>query len=259
MIARIREFITSSLEAYWYKLFAAGFVFRRGLPRDMREKEFEEIYNACKAYTMTSPERMYALYKAVIYVIRAGIPGDFVECGAWRGGSAMLIALTLLSMNSTERKIYVYDTFAGMTKPGVKDVRVFGSSPAKNVWRKMQKEHHNEWAFASLQEVKKNLAATAYPAQQLVFVQGKVEETIPKVVPSSIALLRLDTDWYESTIHELRHLFPLLAQHGVLLIDDYGCFQGAKEAVDTYIQDNNIPLLLQRVDYTGRIGVKIKK
>src|SRR3989344_5181107 len=142
MIARIREFIKSSLEAYWYRLFAAGFVFRRGLPRDMREKEFEEIYNACKAYTMTSPERMYALYKSVTYVIRAGIPGDFVECGVWRGGSAMLIVFTLL---------------------------------------------------------------------------------------------RLDTDLYESTIHELRYLFPLLAQHGVVLIDDYGCFQGAKEAVDTYI------------------------
>jgi hypothetical protein len=88
-------------------------------------------------------------------------------------------------------------------------------------------------------------------------VKGKVEDTVPKNAPEKIALLRLDTDWYESTRHELVHLFPRLLPGGVLIIDDYGHWQGARKAVDEYIAGNQVKILLNRVDYTGRIGVKI--
>ena len=80
---------------------------------------------------------------------------------------------------------------------------------------------------------------------------------MPGYLPSGIALLRLDTDWYESTKHELEHLYPLLVSGGVIIIDDYGHWKGAKKAVDEYIKDNNLPLLLNRIDYTGRIGIKL--
>ena len=88
------------------------------------------------------------------------------------------------------------------------------------------------------------------------FVKGKVEDTIPKNTPEKIALLRLDTDWYESTYHELTHLFPLLSKHGVLIIDDYGHWQGARKAVDQYFGENNIQILLNRMDYSGRMAIK---
>jgi O-methyltransferase len=84
-----------------------------------------------------------------------------------------------------------------------------------------------------------------------------VEDTIPNNIPEKIAILRLDTDWYESTRHELVHLFPRLSPYGVLIIDDYGCWQGAKKAVDEYISENNLRIFLSRIDSTGRIAIKL--
>jgi hypothetical protein len=75
-------------------------------------------------------------------------------------------------------------------------------------------------------------------------------------LPEQIAVLRLDTDFYESTRHELRHLYPRLVHGGVLIIDDYGHWAGARKAVDEYIAEEGIRLLLNRIDYTGRIAIK---
>jgi hypothetical protein len=100
------------------------------------------------------------------------------------------------------------------------------------------------------------MAMTNYPQDKLNYVVGKVEDTIPETLPRKIALLRLDTDWYESTLHELNHLYPLLTEGGVLIIDDYGHWQGAKKAVDEYIEKNKLKILLNRIDYTGRIAIK---
>ena len=96
-----------------------------------------------------------------------------------------------------------------------------------------------------------------YPAERIHFVQGKVEETIPRVLPERIALLRLDTDWYESTRHELIHLYPKLCAGGVLVLDDYGHWQGSRKAVDEWMAQTGTRMLLNRVDYTGRIAVKV--
>ena len=87
--------------------------------------------------------------------------------------------------------------------------------------------------------------------ERIHFVEGKVEDTIPAHAPERIALLRLDTDWYESTRHELEHLYPRLSRGGVLIIDDYGHWQGARQAVDEYFGDAHAALL-NRIDYTAR-------
>jgi len=222
-----------------------------------KDEIFRRIYDRCKKYTMTSKERMYALYKSVEYIIKNNILGDFVECGVWRGGSTMLIAYTLLELNITNRKIYLYDTFEGMTRPTDSDHRVANNKVrASDKWKKEQKKDHNNWCYASLSEVKNNMGLTKYPRNNIVFTKGKVEETIPKTIPSKIAILRLDTDWYESTKHELIHLFPILLQNGVLIIDDYGYWAGSKKAVDEYFSNGQI--LLNRIDNTGRIGIKIE-
>ena len=217
---------------------------------------FLDIYKKSRIYTMTSKERMYALYKSVRYVIDANVPGDFVECGAWRGGSMMLVAHTLLALDKTDRKIFLYDTFAGMTEPCVHDHKVSNSSDhASKKWQKNQAAGHNTWCYAPLDEVKNNMFSTAYPENNMIFIKGKIEDTIPQNMPSEIALLRLDTDWYQSTKHELTHLFPLLTKNGALIIDDYGHWAGSKKAVDEYFA--NIPILLHRIDRSGRIGIKI--
>ena len=198
--------------------------------------EFGGIYEECKEFTMTSIERMYALYKAVEYIVKAKIPGDLVECGVWKGGSAMIIVRTLLMMRETGKKIYLYDTYEGMSEPTEEDKKISSDNLAIHKWKSQQKKQYNEWCFASLREVKNNLFSTGYPQKNLVFLKGKVENTIPKIMPSKIALLRLDTDWYKSTKHELKYLFPVLAKRGVLILDDYGSWAGAKKAVDEYFK-----------------------
>jgi len=90
----------------------------------------------------------------------------------------------------------------------------------------------------------------------LIFIQGKVEDTLPKITPEKISLLRLDTDWYESTYQELLHLFPKLSKGGTIIIDDYGHWKGAREAVDDYFKEKGIKILLNRIDEIGVIGIK---
>ncbi len=104
------------------------------------EEEFLEIYEKCESFTMTSKERMFTLYKSMKYVIDSEIPGDFVECGTWRGGSAMLMAYTLLKLGVTNRQIYLYDTFCGMTQPGEHDVRVANKKRAMDTWQIHQED-----------------------------------------------------------------------------------------------------------------------
>ncbi|MFG0261470.1 MAG: TylF/MycF/NovP-related O-methyltransferase [Novipirellula sp. JB048] len=205
---------------------------------------------------MTSTERVFALCEGVEYVIEHQIPGAIVECGVWKGGSMMAVAKTLVRLNHT-RPLFLFDTFDGMTAPSDLDVDIHGESAAE-LLSKEDKETSCVWAYGELSEVQKNIAGTGYDQSNIVYVKGPVEETIPAQAPDQIALLRLDTDWYESTHHELQHLYPRLSIGGVLIIDDYGHWGGARKAVDQYIADNRLKLLLNRIDYTGRIAVKLE-
>lgn len=228
-------------------------------PKDVvieNDPTFGRLYEQCAKYTITSLERMYALYSAIDYISRAEIAGDVVECGVWKGGSSKLVAHTLSELNDEARHLYLYDTFAGMTEPTDQDHRLFDGRSAAGTWQKHQHATHNEWAYAPLHDVQKTMWSTGYPRELIHFVQGKVEETIPRTVPDRIALLRLDTDWYESTYHEMVHLYPRLVSGGILIIDDYGCWAGSKAAVDQYLLENNLVLFLHRIDEEGRIAIK---
>ena len=223
---------------------------------DITNKEFWEIYSFCKPYTRTSIERMHTLYNAVEYILVNNIKGDFVECGVWRGGSAMMIAKMLANRNIEDRKIYLYDTFEGMSEPTSDDITITGEQASKLLDETVTNKKETVWCLADIIDVQNNMKATGYNERNLIFVQGKVEDTIPGNVPESIALLRLDTDWYESTKHELIYLFPKIPLNGLLIIDDYGHWQGCKKAVDEYINENKLCIFLSRIDYTGRIAVK---
>lgn len=221
------------------------------------DPEFVPIMEKARRFTMTSVERMYALYKATRYIESASIPGAIVECGVWRGGSILVALATLMALGRTDRDIYLFDTFEGLPRPdeGV-DVDMFGNRAIDGWVQHARGDTMSNWAYASLEDVRANVAQTGYPIDRIRFIKGMVEDTVPGAAPGSIALLRLDTDWYASTRHELLHLFPRLQRNGVLIIDDYGHFLGARQAVDEYIAEHRLPLLLNRIDYSGRLAIK---
>jgi O-methyltransferase len=220
-------------------------------PPDFRDDE-AEIVQAVRPWTLTGPERIYALIQAVRYLSANGIAGAIVECGVWKGGSMAAVARTLLQMQDVSRDLYLFDTFEGMSEPTANDVD-YGGNRASDVLRA---DPGYRCANAPLEGVKEVLYATGYPKGKIHFVQGKVEDTVPGSAPDAIALLRLDTDWYESTKHELVCLFPRLVKAGVIIIDDYGHWRGSRQACDEYFAENPVPILLNRIDYTGRIALK---
>lgn len=220
------------------------------------EPEFFPLYEKCCTYTMTSWDRLYSLYMAVRYIVRNNIQGDVVECGVWRGGSMMMTALTLLASGQNNRRLFLYDTFEGLPKPDDMDVDVWGHRAMEGWLPHRKTDESSSWAYASLEEVRANLEVTGYPMRNVVFVKGMVEETMPETMPNKIALLRLDTDWYKSTRHELEHLYPLLSRNGVLIIDDYGHLRGSRQATDEYVAKLKMPPLLNRIDYSERLAIK---
>jgi hypothetical protein len=210
--------------------------------------ETMEVIERVRSFTMTSPERIAALCEAVRYVEANDIPGAFVECGVWRGGSTMAAALTF----ERPRAMLLYDTFEGMSTPTERDRRASDGKAASALLATATKSE-TIWCAASLEDVTTNIASTGYPMERVTCIRGRVEDTIPATLPAQIAILRLDTDWYDSTRHELEHLYPLLAPGGVLIIDDYGYWEGARRAVDEYFGGK---LFLSRIDNTGRVAIK---
>lgn len=227
------------------------------LTSDFTELE-NQIYEDVKPFTMTSKERVVSLIRAVHYIIENDIKGDFVECGVWKGGSAMAIVKTLQFLGVNDRKVYLYDTFEGMSPPEEVD-KSFNNEHADILLKKDENNKDNSviWAYSSLEDVKTNIFSLGYDKSLIHFIKGKVEDTLPLSSHYMISLLRLDTDWYSSTKVEMDILFPKLSKAGVLIIDDYGHWQGAKKAIDEYVKNNNIPLFLSRIDYTGRLAIKI--
>ncbi|MDX3054908.1 macrocin O-methyltransferase [Streptomyces sp. NE06-03E] len=217
------------------------------------DDEAKDIIRAVKPYTMTSPERLNAFVLATRHIVRHGIPGDIVECGVWRGGSMQACAKTLLSLGETDRDLYLFDTYEGMTPPTAEDLRRDGR-PAQELLDAQGKDRPI-WAVASLEDVRAGFEQVPYPEDRVHYVRGKVEDTVPEQAPEQISILRLDTDWYASTKHELTHLYSRLVSGGVLLIDDYGYWQGSRQAVDEFLEETGEQLLLLRMD-EGRIAVK---
>lgn len=245
----IKSTIRKIINRYGYELIPI-----KAFPGDFTKKEIT-IIRAVSENTMTGPERLVALIRAVSYVVRHQIPGDFVECGVWRGGSMMAVAHTLLDLNFTERELYLFDTFAGMSKP----TEVDGRFANEKFDQTRLSDKSSEWANAGLDEVKQALFSTGYDRSKIHFIPGLVEETLPSKAPESIALLRLDTDWYESTKHELEHLYPRLSVGGVLIIDDYGRWPGARQATNEYLAENHLRLFLNRIDVSGRLVIKLEQ
>jgi len=209
-------------------------------------------------YTMTMRdglESTYGLFQAVKYIVQNKIAGDFVECGVWRGGSMMLVAWALQHFGDTSRQLHLYDTYRGMTEPDDIDVD-FDGNPMKPIWTMATQKGQIMAPGGPIDQVKENMRLTGYPEAQMHFIVGDVLQTIPEQVPSRIALLRLDTDWYKSTLHELQHLYDLIVPHGVLIIDDYGWCRGARKATDEFFADRPFKPMMHRIDQCPRVIIK---
>ena len=221
------------------------------------EPENATIIRQVQPYTMTTPDRVYALIQAVKYIAENDIKGSMVECGAWRGGSMMAAALVLQRHHRRDIDLYLYDTFEGMPPPDSNDVDSRGKAAATQLSEAHRSKDSMIWAYSPIEDVQKNLARTGYDASRLHFIKGKVEDTLPAQAPQGpISLLRLDTDWYASTKHELEHLYPKLVPGGVLILDDYGWWKGSRQAFDEYAREHDIHILLNRIDNAGRLAIK---
>jgi O-methyltransferase len=221
---------------------------------DFEPAHFDTVRQV-QPYTVTSPERIVALIEATKYITRRRIPGAIVECGVWRGGSMMAVARTLQLLGETDRELYLFDTFEGMSAPTNRDVD-FAGQHAENLLATTERKESGVWVCVPLENVQRAVGSVGYPAARIHYVRGKVEDTIPASAPDRIALLRLDTDWYESTRHELEHLYPRLVSGGVIIIDDYGHWKGARQATDEFIAATADFGMLTRIDYTGRLAIK---
>lgn len=222
--------------------------------------EDAQIIESLRPYTMTSATRLWSLLHAVRHLESEGVGGDFVECGVWRGGSVMAMASELTRLGSTTRRIWLYDTFEGMTEPTSLDVEAgTGTAAATMLASTPVGDGANVWCVAGIDDVRANLVLTGYPMEQFVFVEGDVTQTLSVTSPDRIALLRLDTDWHASTLASLEVLYPRLAIGGVCILDDYGHWQGAREAVDGYFAARGHRPLMHPIDYSGRIFVKTRE
>ncbi len=225
----------------------------------LEDADFAPIWRQCSPYTMTSVERGLALYRAVRHLVKNEIAGDILECGVWRGGSSMIAMATLLQLNAANRRVVLLDTFEGMTAPGDYDVDLLGTSAEEFLALEAEKPGGGI-ENPTLEDIRRNVATIGYPADLIEYVVGDIRETAYTAPARDIALLRLDTDFYDSTKVEIEVFYPRLVEDGVLIVDDYGHWQGSRRAVDEYFDDmrrqgKRAPLLTI-IDYTGRLAVK---
>lgn len=225
---------------------------RQWPPADATEGERQTV-EKFKPFTMTGPWRQWALLKAIDYVDARNIPGAIVECGVWRGGGMMMAKD--FRKGRPPRNIYLYDTFTGMTEPTQHDVSYAGVTAASH-YETRKRDGYTDWALSRLDEVKANFEKFGLMGPDIQIREGKVEDTLRSMpLPDKISILRLDTDWYESTKVEMEVLYPLLSPGGVLIVDDYGDWLGSAKAVDEYFQ-NQPKLLLIPIDAACRVAVK---
>jgi O-methyltransferase len=220
--------------------------------------EEKQILRRTEGFTMTTRERLWASMSAVKYVALNHVPGAVVECGIWRGGSTMAMIEVLLMLGVRDREVFLFDTFSGMTPASDFDTDSLGVPAKAHLESTPRVTGNNVWCIAGIDDVRANVDSTGYPADLVRLVQGDVLETleIEANLPAAIAVLRLDTDWYESTKKELEVLFPRLVRGGVCIVDDYGHWSGARKAVNDYLASYGLFPLLAVSDYSGRLFIK---
>jgi len=250
----LKKLIKSFLKFTPYQVINRNY---RVPPHQIAEaSEFEkEMCEISSKYSMTSLPRLWTLIQAIKEIHFRNLEGDIVECGVWKGGNLILSQL-LIENYKLSKKVYGYDTFKGMVRPGDLDVQRITGELAEVEWKNKNKQNQNLWCYSSLEEVQTNIINSVENYNNVRLIQGKVEETLKDEnnLPKTISLLRLDTDWYESTKMELQVLYPRLVKGGILLIDDYGMWDGCRGAVDEYFKDSYV--WMHYIDESCRLIIK---
>jgi len=252
----MKQLIFKTLDSFGYELRKKVAPELKPKPLLDQTEPFMSISNFAGEFTMTNMDRLQGLFIAVNYVVDNNIEGDFVECGVWRGGSSMAAALTFINRKQTDRKIWMYDTYEGMAETTEHDRDKNGFLASEILKRSDKSNPRSYFCIASYEEVEANMKSTRYPMKNIQFIKGNVEETLLKEIPDKISILRLDTDYYTSTKAELEILYDKLVPGGVLILDDYGHWQGARKAVDDYFDIKGKKPLFSFLDYAGVIAIK---
>lgn len=214
----------------------------------------------CKKHTMVSEYHLKFLDIIIKEINEINILGDIVECGVWKGGCSMWMMICQKKYNM-DRKFYLYDTFDGMTFPDsdkdAKEAVDLYKKISKGVYERNYDKWHKEkkWAFAPIEIVKKNISLTQYDERKITYVIGDVCETLNTNIPFQISILRLDTDWYNSTKKELDVLFPLVVKNGYIIVDDYYAWKGSRTATDEFLHLNKDKVTIIDPKLTGNIFV----
>lgn len=204
------------------------------------------IFNKVKDLTLLQYERIECNIKSIDYIINNNIDGDIVEAGVYKGGSILSMILRLEERHILNRQIHLYDTFNGMTESSEYDIDL------NNI--KAKDAIDDYLCKCDLDSVKNNIKNnSAYPSNLIQYHVGDILKT--KFIPEKISILRLDTDWYESTKFELDNFFDKVSIGGVIMVDDYGHWNGCKKAVDEFLLKHP-EIEIEKIDYTGIIFYK---
>ena len=225
--------------------------------KSLSNDEIKKINKILKL-TMVSQENLAFLVSVIKYLKKNQIKGDYAETGIWKGGISILSYQMFLEKNKKRKRFYLYDTFEGMVKPGKFDKKLNRDlSQVMDKWKKTLKTKEG-WNFSSLDEVKKNIIKICgkRSLKDFCLIKGKVENSLKnkKNLPKKICLLRLDTDFYNSTKAELDYLFNRVSKGGVIIFDDYSNWLGAKKAIDNFFK--NKKYLLCKIDNNSRFIIK---
>ena len=186
---------------------------------------------------------------AVNYILQNNIEGCIIECGV-ESGNFEHIWINELMKNNSVRDIYLFDTFGGLVEPTeydytCKDAKLYqmNKNEVYSTWKNhVINEKVNGWCYTPLDAVKTRLNSTGYPQNNLHYVVGDVMETLKDktTIPEKIAILRLDTDWYESSKYELEQMYDNVVIGGIIIFDDYYHWDGQRRATDDFFLSRNI-------------------
>ena len=212
------------------------------------------IADTSSKFSLLSRERILFNIAAIDCICQKNISGDIVEIGVWKGGSMLAMLLALENNNCLDRTVHLYDTFEGMT-PCTDADKDYKGRDAKDLI-----EQDSFWScISALEEVQKNISQNSkYPSDLIKYHKGDICKT--QFIPDNIAILRLDTDWYESTKFELDNFYDKVSSGGIIIIDDYGWWKGCKKAVDEFLDSRNAnqdkKINIQPIDMEGVFIVK---
>ena len=204
---------------------------------------------------------------AITYILKNKIEGVIIECGVC-AGLFEEIWIQELQFNNEVRDIYMYDTFKGCTEPTNFDytaktatIYQLDSNGTYNWWRNLMIDKDtNRMCYCPLEKVKDNLEKYNYPEENLHYVVGDVLETLKdkSTIPSKIAILRLDTDWYESSKFELEQMYDNVVIGGVIIFDDYYHWDGQRRATDNFFKKRGLEYEFVNIG-NGKTSAIIKK